>query len=184
MMAHDGNMVADLAHVRADRQRRAREAVEAERAANATPETLRRKQESVVDSMWAKGKLTADQRRAANEIAEIYERFATAGAARVQEYEQRIRGGELGTDWKAGLVSAYQSRYQPWRDEAGKTRVGNGKVVFDLVIAVARDNLGFRQAATMFGMDQRTVLNRVRESLFRYAEIAGWLDETGRSRIA
>lgn len=152
--------------------------VAAQRERNATQETLRRKLDSVVDTMWARGKLTSEQRSAANEIAEIFEQFARAGAARVQEYEPRIRGGTQSTDWRAGLVTAYIQRYQPWRDEAGAICAGAGRTVFDLVIAIARNNYGFRQVACTYGLDQRTVLKRVRESLMRYAEIAGWVDET------
>ena len=156
--------------------------VAAQRERNATRETLRRKLDNVVETMWARGKLTSEQRSAANEIAEIFEQFARAGAARVQEYEPRIRGGLQSTDWRAALVTAYTERYQPWRAEAGALCAGAGRTVFDLVIAVARDNFGFRQVAQMYGLDQRTVLKRVRESLMRYAEISGWVNETGQKK--
>lgn len=167
-----------------DRRRLAREAVEREREANATPDTLRHWREDIVDTMWRKGQLIAEQRRAANEIAEIYMHFAKQGAARVQDYAPRIASGLPATDWRAGVISAYKQRYQPWRDEAGAQSVGAGRVVFDLVVAVAVDNLGFQQTADKYRMDRRTVQKRVRESLMRYAEIAGWVDECGRAKVA
>ena len=162
--------------IRQDRLRREREAMQAELAANATEETLRHKEASVVDGMFAKGKLTAEQRRAANEIAEVWRSIVGGLFARVQEYEPRIRGGKVSDDWRVGMIRAYHERYIPWRDEAGAQSVGAGRTVFDLVIAVAFDNYGFRQVANAYGMDQRRVLKLVRESLYRFAEIAQWID--------
>lgn len=163
-----------------DRRTREREAVERELRANATPEVLRHRQESVVDSMFAKGKLSAEQRRAANEIAEVWRAVSGALYAQVQQYEPHIPGGRSVEDWRVGMIRAYHERYIPWRDEAGRVSAGRGRVVFDLVQAVAVDNYGFRQVANRYGMDQRTVLRLVRESLYRYAEMAGWLHEEKR----
>jgi hypothetical protein len=168
--------MSELAAIRADRRQRERQAVENELRANATPEALRHKAASVVDSMFAKGKLTAEQRRAANEIAEVWRAIAGGLFARVQEYEPRIRGGKVSDDWRAGMIRAYHDRYIPWRAEAGAQNAGAGRTVFDLVIAVAFDNYGFRQVGNAYGMDQRRLLRLVRESLYRYAEIAQWVD--------
>lgn len=173
-------MIED-AIVQADRRQRERKAVQAELEANATPETLRHREASVIDGMFAKGKLTAEQRRAANEIAEVW-RYVVGGLfARVQRYEPHIRSAQSADDWRASMIRAYHERYVPWRDEAGAQNAGAGRTVFDLTIAVAFDNYGFRQVANAYGMDQRRVLKLVRESLYRYAEIAQWIDAKNNS---
>ena len=169
--------------------RKAREANERAQAAvelavNATPETLRHRQVRVVDELLERGKLTEEQRRAALEIAAVWEAITCGLRVKVQNYQREVRGSGF-EDWRPALITAFHERYVPWRDEAGAQAVrGQGSLtVADLVFKLAVDNYGVRQAADSYKMDQRTVLNIVRESLYRYAEIGGWIEVLGTSKI-
>lgn len=170
--------------VHKDRQKVMREAAAEELKINATPETIRQRQIVVVDELLSRGKLMAEQRRAAIEINMVWISITAGLFAKVQKYEQRVAGG-CHEDWKASTVTAYHDRYIPWRNEAGSQTVrGQGSTtVADLVFLVAVDNYGVRQVADNLRMDQRTVLDIVRNSLHRYAELACWVDECGRSKI-
>jgi glutamate mutase epsilon subunit len=170
--------------VRRQRKIADREAMAKELAENATPETLNQRKIRVVDELLERGKLTDEQRRAAIEINAVWLKITIGLFARVQRYERQARGvGQ--EDWASSMINAYHDRYIPWRDEAGAVAVkGQGNMtVADLVFCLAIDNYGVRQLADSRGMDQRTVLDYVRNSLQRYAEIGGWVDECGRSKL-
>lgn len=162
--------------IRARRRADEREAVDAERAANATPETIRHKQACVADSLYAKGVFTKEQQLAANEICEVFITLTSGLFAKSQSYVPRIPGSAK-SDWAPGMVTAYLDRYVKWRDEAGALgfhcRAGRTTVA-DVVFLVAVDNLGLEQAANRLHVKRQRVLATVRESLYRYGELAGW----------
>jgi hypothetical protein len=162
----------------ADEQRRARAAMEALQreemlAANATPETLAKARSSVVERMWERGQMGSEQLRAATEIARVFQAVGCELHARTSRYGN-VSGG--GGDWPVSLGVAYRERYTPWRTEQGAILGGGGKTNCELVFALVVDNQGPRMAADRFGMDQRTLKNAVCESLYRYAEMAGWFE--------
>ena len=171
--------------VRRDREAADREAAQNELRVNATPETLRQRQVCVVDELLARGSLGAEQRRAALEINEVWVSITAGLFAKVQRYDGRQTKGGSCEDWRASTITAYKDRYIPWREEAGATPVrGQGAMtVADLVFKVAVDNYGVRQVGDSLRMDQRTVLTLVRNSLYRYAEIGGWVDVAGSVKI-
>ena len=162
----------------ADAQRRAREDMErrlrdVELTANATPETLYKKRESVVETMFNRGQMGAEQLRAAAEIARVFQAVGCELHARTSRYGA-VSGGSA--DWPVILGIAYRDRYTPWREEQGRILVSRGRTPCELVFKLVVDNVGPRQAADHFGMDQRTLKAAVCESLYRYAEISQWID--------
>jgi hypothetical protein len=174
----------DANAVRKQREMADRAAAQVELEINATPETLRQRRVCVVNELMDKGALTAEQRRAAREIYVVWEAINCELRMKVQNYQPQIRGAMF-DDWRPSTINAYHDRYVPWRDEAGAQAVkGQGSMtVADLVFKLAVGNCGHRQIADSYKMDQRTVLNLIRVSLLRYAEIGGWVDVCGRSRL-
>ncbi len=149
--------------------------------ANATPETIRHRRACVVDELLNREYLTPEQHRAGMEIARLWEQITSGLFAKVQKYDREVRG-MTHDDWAAGYITAYHQRYIPWRDEAGKMPVRD-KTVADVVFYVVVDNYGMQQAADHYRMRRDSVKSIVRESLHRYAEIGGWVDVCGRSKI-
>ena len=164
----------------ADAQRRAREEMEqhvrdAELRASATPETLNKKRQSVVETMFERGQMGAMQVRAATEIARVFQAVGCELSARTSRYGA-VSGG--GNEWPVALGVAYRERYTPWREDQGRAALVSGRSPCQLVFLLVVDNLGPRQAADRLGMDQRTLKAGVCESLYRYAELAHWLNKT------
>jgi hypothetical protein len=167
-------MYLQAERVRREGQRLARDLAEMELRQNATPETLRHRRISVVDEMFNRDKLTVDQLRASHEIHEVLSAISRGTSIRTSSLEPTIRGGYKG-EWKPGLSRAYQERYIPWRDEAGKIALREKATVADLVLDIVVSNLGLTQASKIWGMCPRRTLSILRNSLFRYCEIAGWV---------
>jgi len=156
-----------------------RDLAEAELRMNATPQTLRHRKAAVIDELFNRDKLGMEQFRAAREMAQIVAQIARGLHARTSSFNQRVDMSQRSDDWQPGLSRAYQERYIPWRDEAGRTALRDKATLADLTLDLVVSNLGVRQTAALWGMDQRTVLEHLRVSLWRYAEIAGWVRVTG-----
>ncbi|WP_026440177.1 hypothetical protein [Acidocella facilis] len=162
--------------IQAERQRIERDRVQLELRANATPETLRHKSANVVDTLFIDGRITGEQRRAAHEIATVFQVITSASGVRLMSWQQRARGNETSTDAMVRVIGAYR-RYSAWRGDASATRqIRTTGVVADLIFDLVVSNLGLHQAARAWGMDQRRVLALVREALYRYAEMSDWFE--------
>lgn len=167
--------VVEQQRARREAERQAHEdAVEAA----ATPETIRIFHASVAARMQLQGKLGIEQLRAANEIANMFEKITAGLLPRVADMS-RVPGRSLSEDWPASVRRAYTERYSPWRDDAARVLVKHRTSLADLVFMFAIDNYGPRQIAVRMEMDQRRVLRLVRDSLYDYAERAGWVDHIG-----
>ena len=142
---------------------------------NATPQTLRKLERPVIDRLLHRGQLGDEQHRAAGEIARVWVAITSYLFPRTSD-PSRSRSRGSATDWPPALVIAYKERYSVWRDEAGAVQLGHRRTLADLVFMLAVDNYGPRQIERMWGMDHRRVLHLVRNSLWRYAELAGWID--------
>ena len=150
--------------------------IEQQRQANATPETIRRAKADQIERMLDRGAITVDQRRAANEIMRVWTTMTAALLPRAQSME-RAGGGAADAPWPPGLGRAYIERYIPWRAEAGGVLVGVRSTVADLVFMIVVDNYSLHATARHFNMHDGTCRNYLRESLYRYAEIAGWIEQ-------
>jgi hypothetical protein len=142
---------------------------------NATPQTLRKLERPVIDRLLQRGQLGDEQHRAAEEIARVWIAITSYLFPRVSD-PSRSRSRGSASDWPPALVIAYKERYSAWRDEAAAVQIGHRRSLADLVFMLVVDNYGPRQIERMWGMDHRRVLHLVRNSLWRYAELAGWID--------
>jgi DNA-binding CsgD family transcriptional regulator len=142
--------------------------------AAATPETINKARACVMQRMFDNGQMTGEQLQAANEIAAVFTSLTRTLFAATSKYGAAL--GATGNDIPAGLRIAYVEHYIPWRDDQSRIVVGRQKDRCELVFMMAVDNYGPRQVADFLRMDQRTVKNHICESLYRYAEIAGWVE--------
>ena len=162
----------------AQRQAVERKAAEGERlgrdiAAVATPQTIRKRQVDVVQLWQERGKLGVEQVQAAQEILRVWEATTRGLWARTQTYERHARSADV-ADWPAKLRRAYVERYRPWDDEACRMAATPQASVKELVLAVVVDNQGPDGLARRYGMDHKRASVLVQESLYRYAQLAGW----------
>ena len=164
---------------RIDRERRSAERVQRDQRvrANATPETLRKLHRVAIDNLLERGSIGEDQHRAGEEILQIWVALTASLCAKTSSL-LRFSGGSREV-WPPTLTRAYRERYQPWRTEASGLFVAHRRTVADLVILLAVDNFGLAQIGRLVGIDQRRVLDCVRNSLYRYAELAGWIVRPG-----
>lgn len=143
---------------------------------NATPETLRKLDRPVIDRLLARGQVGDEQHRAAEEIARVWVALTAALFPRVSKPSGNNARGST-EDWSASLIAAYD-RYKAWREESATVQIGHRRTLADLVFMLAVDNYSPRQIERLWGTDHRRVLHLVRNSLWRYAELAGWIDTT------
>lgn len=95
---------------------------------------------------------------------------------KLMSWEKRGPGAVSADDMQVRMIGAYR-RYAEWRGDAATVKqIRPQASVADLTFDVVVSNLGLSQAAAQWGMDQRRVLNLVREALYRYAEVNGWVD--------
>jgi hypothetical protein len=180
-MSAEWSRIREANRIRQERELQERAEVQTQLEANATHETIRHRRACVIDEMLNREYLRAEQHRAGIEIARVWEQITAGLFAKVQKYDREVRGVSH-SDWQAGMITAYHDRYIPWREEAGKKPVRN-QTEADLVFLVVVDNYGMQQVADHYRMRRESVKAIVRESLHRYAEIGGWVDVCGRSRI-
>jgi hypothetical protein len=157
---------------RAQRQEFDKRVRDAELASNATPETIRKAASDVAQRMFDRGQMGAEQLQAAAEIARVFQAVGCELHCRTSRYGA-VSGGS--NDWPVLLGVAYRERYTPWRAEQSKIIGPRGLTYCQLTFALVVDNEGPRQAADRLRVDQRTLKDAVCESLYRYAEIAGWI---------
>lgn len=164
--------------IRRDQREALRQKVEEGLAANATAATLRNLERPVIDRLLAQGKLTADHHRAATQIERVYLEITRHLMAKGSRYDREIGGGSSTGFIPNIFTCGYQDRFKPWADEEARcTFAGTNR--FDLVLKMVVDNYGPTQLEQMCGSDRRTVLNAIRVSLQRFAEIAGWVQPEG-----
>ena len=167
-----------LAHAQVKARRDASaERFMAELRANATPQTMRRLRRSTIDVWLQSGRLVAEQHRAAEEILRVWQQISVGLSARVANLLRNPGAPHGGPDWPAALAIAYRERYAPWRAEAERMLVRPGLPVCWLVFAAVIDNLGSDQLGRHYHLRRDGTAERyVQASLWRYAELAGWLD--------
>lgn len=169
------SQVKEAQRVARERRQHQRKQRDAQMRVNATPETVRKLNKPVIDRLLARGQIGDEQHRAAEEIARVWIAITSYLFPRVSDPSQSRSRGTT-NEWPPSLVTAYRERYGVWRDEAGAVQIGHRRTLADLVFMLAVDNYGPRQIGSMWGMDQRRVLDLIRNSLWRYAELAGWID--------
>ena len=143
---------------------------------NATPETIQKCRADQIEKLEQRGSLGAEQKRAAQEICRVWLRLTADVLPRIRGLTREGGAGHGQGQWPPGLSRAYQERYCPWRDESGARRIGHRSTEADLVFMIVVDNYSLRATARHFSMHHSKALRLLRENLYRYAEIAGWID--------
>jgi hypothetical protein len=139
-------------------------------AANSIPP--RRRRIAVPAALRDAGTIDQDQFRAANEIEAVFSFISRAAAGRTASYDPERHGP---TEAVPVVVrDAYSARYRPWRAQQGIIPVYGTATVADIVIQVVVDNMGLRQIADRYWMDQRSAKRIVGDGLRAYCVIAGW----------
>ena len=125
------------------------------------------------------GKIRNEQLRASMEIAAVFAAITRGLQPRVTAaYEERVPSGIREDELPPGLKTAMIERYAPWREWAGRMPATSRSSLADLTLLVSVDNLGMRQVGSRLGMDQRTVLRHLQQSLWQYALIGSWVRES------
>jgi len=158
-----------------DRQLRDRAARERELATVATPQTIRKRQVDIIEVWYERGKLGDAQRQAAQEILRVWEAIARGLGARTQAWDRGSRGSSLVEDWPASLRRAYAGRYAPWSTEAARMMVTGTASAKDLVLAAVVNNEGPTHLERHFRMGADRARRAIQASLYRYADLAGWI---------
>lgn len=177
--ADEWSRLKEAQRVARDRREVDRRQREDQMRVNATPQTLRKLERPVIDRLLQRGQIGDEQHRAGVEIAHVWIAITACLFPRVSDPGRPRGSGGSRADWSPSLVAAYTERYGVWRDEAGAISVGHRRTLADLVFMLAVDNYGPRQIERMWGVNHARVLDLVRNSLWRYAELAGWIDRVG-----
>ena len=144
------------------------------REAEAGIPVMRIRRADVLVELLEAGKLRAEHVRAGHEIAELFRVEVRCVEAKVAAYGERVASGQ-GAELPPTLRRAYTERYLPWGEEAGRQPANPQHSVRALAIEVCAMNRGLRQLADAWCMDQRTVLDRLRNTLHAYCTRAGWI---------
>lgn len=131
--------------------------------ANALPE---RRRQSPLHRMERLGKISADERAAAEEIAGVAERIRRAGSIRSASLETRIDFANSGRDQLVESLGRIRLEvaYRAWREAIPQPRT----MVLDMIMT----NQSFVQLARAHGMQWRTARKRLITALRMWPEMA------------
>ncbi len=131
--------------------------------ANALPE---RRRQSPLHRMERLGKISADERAAAEEIAGVAERIRRAGSIRSASLETRIDFANSGRDQLVESLGRIRLEvaYRAWREAIPQPRA----MVLDMIMT----NQSFVQLARAHGMQWRTARKRLITALRMWPEMA------------
>jgi hypothetical protein len=124
--------------------------------------------------VMAREGFSAPEIRAAGEIEKLF-RLITGGLTPKSGLNFDVGGMRDGHDLPIELIDAYQCRYRPWRDQAGRVGIHGSTTEADLVLRVLIDNQTLGNIETDFGFRHGRASAILRRSLQRYAAIAGWM---------
>ncbi|HEX7851738.1 MAG TPA: hypothetical protein VF485_18550 [Sphingomonas sp.] len=131
--------------------------------ANALPE---RRRQSPLHRMERLGKISADERAAAEEIAGVAERIRRAGSIRSASLETRVDFANSGRDQLVESLGRIRLdiTYRAWREAIPHPRA----MVLDMILT----NQSFVQLARAHGMQWRTARRRLITALRMWPEMA------------
>ncbi len=150
-----------------------------------TAETVARLRRDVIDRLYADGRLRPEQADAAFEVRRVWEAFGRGlfPASRMEERIEQPQKQPMFVDPIERLTPAeeiaWRTRYRPWAREmalllaAGTVRVSRLQLVLDVVV----DNHGFRQVEGWYRMRHGMAFDHIDAALYRYARIAGWIQD-------
>lgn len=146
----------------------------------------RRRFVDTVQGLRDRGRITAAETRAAQEIALII--AWTEGDMRPlvrSQFRERLASSTSGGNLWLAMIEAEQARYAPWKAYAEGypvNRAGTSLAAFTRLLVV--EGLGLRKAAVWASVWDRRALPLLRRSLHYYAAGAGWAEGEGPEPLA
>lgn len=159
----------------------------AERAAiGPTPETAAKLKRDLIAHLRDKGRLTPEQARAAEEVRRIWQAFSrilgpSATNPATLATGRQAGGARMPIDWLTDVEETiWRDSYRPWASERAAQPCGGTIRVteFQIVLEIVVDNRSLRQTEGFYRMRHGAAFEIVRSALHRYAEIAGWIEES------
>jgi hypothetical protein len=148
---------------------------------NGGPTPARRSRVDLIDRLFAEGRLTEPQVRAAAEIRRLWEalgRGLSPGARRLDVAPGSGRVGYLDPlERMTGIeLVLYRRRYRPWAEAAARHRLKEGAsgTWFALTIDAVIDNARLRALERKYGLRNGTARVTLSRALELYAVRAGW----------
>ena len=151
--------------------------------AGPTPETAAKLRRDIVVRLAQEGRLGREQVAAALEVRRVWEAFGRGPRTRWRR-SPVAASRRLFIDPIDRLTrqeeAAWRLRYRPWAREmavtvaAGAIRTSRLQLILDIVV----DNHGLREVEGWYRMRHGGAIEHIRAALHRYAEIAGWVDES------
>lgn len=151
-----------------------------------TPQTAAKLKRDLIAHLRDKERLIPEHARAAEDIRRIWQAFSrilgpSATNPATLATGRQAGGGQMQIDWLTEREEAiWRERYRPWASEmaaqpcGGTIRVTKFQIVFEIVV----DNRSLRQTEGAYRMRHGSAFDIIRAALHRYAEIAGWIEES------
>ena len=149
----------DIQALKPDRAEQTRE-IEANARAQARRMLIR----PVIDRLHEQGKLEDIQVTAAREIERVHLMLTSFGRLRRASFLSEPGAAGARVHVPDIFRADYQDRYRPWATEVGLQPFTHRLSVFGMTLMVVVDN---------------RVLEVLRSALYRYGEIAGWIEPVG-----
>lgn len=146
--------------------------------AERAPRPRRQLPRGCLDALFTGGQIRAEQLRAGEEIARVYQSITAAIFARsTASYSERLDIGQANADLPPGLGRAITERYIPWREWSQTMMIKRTLNIGDLTLYACADGLGIEQLALRCHIDRRYAKRHLQISLAKYVEIACWDDD-------
>lgn len=152
-----------------------------------TAETVAKRRWDVIAALRKTGSLIPEQEFAAEEIQRVFEAWGKVLAMGAQN----LAGGSIGNTGRSKDAyltlspaehQIWKNKYIPWAGEASKLFI-NGRTTVthqNVVLSVVVENHSPTQIDAASKVARGTAKRALQKSLFRYAEIAGWVNGRGK----
>lgn len=153
-----------------------------------TPQTAARLKSDSILALVRSGRLDHEHLLAAEQIREVYSVLVSNLAAKTSSPDQvRMSLKNMGP-WRQPfelmperLVRLYHDHYKPWAAEIGRRKYGT-KTLLELTIDVVVEAYSLHDIERSQKLRNGSASKPLRDSLQRYAELAGWLRPEHRNR--
>jgi hypothetical protein len=143
------------------------------------PSRVRRSRADVIGRLFADGRLTEPQARAADDIRRLWEalsRGLAPAARRLDVSTKRNSEQHLSPlERMSGIeLVIYRRRYRPWAMAAARHRLGGNGTWLGLTIDAVIENARLRSLERKYGLRNGSAGDVLRDALELYAVGAGW----------
>jgi hypothetical protein len=154
-----------------------------------TPQTVAKLRRDLMLLLYQKRRLRIEHLQAAEDIRRIWQAFSRSLGATAVNPDTLATGrqpvqGRQPLDWFTATEEViWRNRYRPWAREMGSSACGGTIRVTRLqaVLELVVENRSLRQVEGFYRMRHGAAADHLCAALQRYAEIAGWIGESGRA---